>query len=84
MCIRDSYFTENNLLYETDMLKIRPFISDGPYTSQFAEGSPGFISLYIGKQLVTKYMNTHPETKLNSLLELTATKILAGSKYKPR
>jgi hypothetical protein len=79
-----NYFTENNLLYETDMLKIRPFISDGPYTSEFGEGSPGFISLYIGKQLVTKYMNTHPETKPNSLLELTATKILAGSKYKPR
>jgi hypothetical protein len=79
-----NYFTENSLLYETDMLKIRPFISDGPYTSEFGEGSPGFISLYIGKQLVTKYMNTHPETKPNSLLELTATKILAGSKYKPR
>ena len=79
-----NYFTENNLLYETDLLKIRPFISDGPYTSEFGEGSPGFISLYIGKQLVTKYMNNHPETKPNSLLELTATKILAGSKYKPR
>ena len=79
-----NYFTENNLLYETDMLKIRPFISDGPYTSEFGEGSPGFISLYIGKQIVTKYMNNNPDTKLGILLGMAATKILAGSKYKPR
>ena len=79
-----NYFTENNLLYETDMLKIRPFISDGPYTSEFGEGSPGFISLYIGKQIVTKYMNNHPDTELDTLLGIAGTKILAGSKYKPR
>ncbi len=79
-----NYFTENNLLYETDMLKIRPFISDGPYTSEFGEGSPGFISLYIGKKIVTKYMNNHPDTELDTLLGIAGTKILAGSKYKPR
>lgn len=79
-----NHFTENNLLFETDLLKIRSYVDDGPMTSEFGIGSPGFISLFIGKQIIRAYMDKHPETKIQDLLALDAQKILAGSSYKPR
>ena len=79
-----NYFTENNLLYQTDLLKIRSFVGDGPETVEFGQGSPGFISLYVGRKIIQKYMERNPETTANQLIALDAGKILAGSKYKPR
>ena len=79
-----NYFTENNLLYETDLLKIRSFVGDGPETVEFGQGSPGFISLYVGRKIIQQYMERNPETTANQLIALDAGKILAGSKYKPR
>lgn len=79
-----NYFTENNLLYETDLARIRSYVSDGPYTTELGEQSPGFISLFIGKQIIYAYMNRHPDTKIQSLLSMEPKKILSGSAYKPR
>ena len=79
-----NYFTENNLLFETDLLKTRSFLNDGPTTPEFGLGSPGFISLFTGRQLVRAYMKKNPKTTINELLSLDGQKILAGSGYKPR
>jgi hypothetical protein len=79
-----NYFTENNLLYEADLLKTRSFVSDGPSTSEFGLGSPGFVSLFIGKKLVDAYMKKKPETTLQELISTDAGKILSVSGYKPR
>ena len=79
-----NYFTENNLLYEADLLKIKSFVSDGPATSEFGLGSPAYVSLFVGKQIIEAYMKKNPETKVQDLLSIDAKKILAGSSYKPR
>ncbi len=79
-----NYFLENNLLYETDPFKIRSFINDGPTTMEFGEGSPGFISLFVGRQIIQAYMDKHPETTLDALLNLDAKQIFSASGYKPR
>lgn len=79
-----NFMTENNLLYEKDVLRIRSFVTDGPMTSEFGIGSPGFISLFVGKKVVTAYMEKNPETTLQQLLQLDAKQILAGSKYRPK
>jgi hypothetical protein len=79
-----NYFTENNLLYESDFIKIRSFISDGPSTSEFGFGSPGFISLFMGRQIVRQYMENQTEATVSNLITADAAKVLAGSKYKPR
>jgi hypothetical protein len=79
-----NYFLENNLLYETDQFKIRSFINDGPSTMEFGEGSPGFISLFVGRQIIQAYIEKHPETTLDALLNLDAKKIFSASGYKPR
>jgi hypothetical protein len=79
-----NFMTENNLLYERDVLRIRSFVTDGPMTSEFGIGSPGFISLFVGKKVVTAYMEKNPETTLQQLLQLDPKQILAGSKYRPK
>lgn len=79
-----NFFTENNLLFEKDRLKIRSYISDGPFTQELGEGSPGFISLFVGRQIVRKYMDLHPETSIEKLFSMNANNVLTSSKYKPR
>ena len=79
-----NYFLENSLLYETDMFKTRSYINDAPSTIEFGEGSPGFISLFIGRQIIRTYMDKHPESDINSLLRMDSKKIFAGAKYKPK
>ena len=79
-----NYFTENNLLYQTDILRFRSFVTDGPLTSEFGIGSPGFISLFMGRQIIRAYMEQRPETSIEELLKLDAKTILAASKYRPK
>jgi hypothetical protein len=79
-----NYFLENNLLYETDMFKTRAFVNDAPSTIEFGEGSPGFISLFLGRQIIKTYIEKYPETDIKSLLNMDGKKILAASKYKPK
>ncbi len=79
-----NFFTQNNLLYETDPQKIKSFVGDGPKTPELGDASPGYIALFVGKQLVRAYMNEHPETSPQQLLALDARTILTESKYKPR
>ena len=79
-----NYINEHNLLFEKDLLKMRSFVTDGPSTDELGWGSPGFISLYTGRQLIRAYMKKHPDTRLNELLALDANKILSGAGYKPR
>jgi hypothetical protein len=77
-------FIENNLLFEKDQIKMRSFIGDGPNTQELGEGSPGFISLFVGKQIVNKYMRLHPETTIEQLFSMNAADLLSASKYKPK
>jgi len=79
-----NFFTENNLLFEKDQIKMRSFIGDGPNTQELGEGSPGFISLFVGKQIISKYMSLHPETTIAQLFSMNASSILSASKYKPK
>jgi hypothetical protein len=79
-----NFFTQNNLLFEKDQLKVRSYIGDGPYTQELGEGSPGFISLFVGRQIINKYMHLHPETTIEKLFSMNANDILTASKYKPK
>lgn len=78
-----NYFVENKLLYETDLMKIKSFISDGPFTNEFGFDSPSYVSLFVGKQMIKKYMEKFPKTTLKELFSMDASKILSGSQYKP-
>ncbi len=79
-----NFFLENNLLYETDVQKIKSYIGDGPKTPELGDDSPGYISLYMGRQLVRTYMEKFPDTPVEKLLQTDAKTILIESKYKPK
>ena len=79
-----NFFVENNLVYETDPQKIKSFVGEGPKTDELGDGSPGYISLFTGRQIVRAYMDKFPKTTMKELLALDAKKVLAGSAYKPK
>ncbi|MFT3749041.1 MAG: hypothetical protein QM768_12020 [Agriterribacter sp.] len=79
-----SFLIQNNLLYNTDILRIQSYIDEGPQTQELGDGSPGQISLFVGWQVVKKYMEKYPGTSLDALLKIDAKQILADSKYKPK
>lgn len=79
-----SFLAQNNLIYNTDPLRIQSYVEESPYTQELGEGSPGNIALFTGWQIVKKYMELFPDTSLETLLATDAQTILHQSKYKPR
>jgi gliding motility-associated lipoprotein GldB len=82
-----AYFIENNLLYESDYLKIQKYIAEAPFTPGIGEKSDSApkLGIWTGWQIVKKYMDKNPELSLQQLMEEgDAQKILNESKYKPR
>jgi gliding motility-associated lipoprotein GldB len=81
------YFLENELLYQTDYQKIQTYLTDGPFTPQLGEkrSSAPKLGVWIGWQIVRKYMAENPKVTLQQLMnETDAQKILTLSKYKPK
>ena len=82
-----AYFLEENLLFETDYLKIQKYLTDAPFTPGVGEGNQSApkLGVWVGWQIVRKYMDKHPDLSLQQLLAQTdAQKILKESKYKPK
>lgn len=79
------YFIQNELLYKTDWQEAMHFMGDGPATQGMPEGSPGRIGYFVGRQIVRKYMERHPEVTLQQLMEnKDLLGIFSESKYRPK
>lgn len=82
-----AYFLENNLLFETDYQKIQMYLTEAPFTPGLGvknESAPK-LGIWIGWQMVRKYMAENPKVTLQELMmEQDAQKILSASKYKPK
>jgi uncharacterized protein YjaZ len=75
---------ENKRLYVTGRMDIKRLIDDGPYTNGFPVESPGRAGVWIGWQIVRKYMDKNPEVSLDKLMQMSdSQKILNDSKYYP-
>ena len=82
-----AYFIQENLLFETDYLKIQKYLTDAPFTPGLGQGNDSApkLGVWMGWQIVKKYMKTHPEVSLQQLLFSKSTQtILKESKYKPK
>jgi len=82
-----AYFIENELLFESDYLKIQRYLAEAPFTPGLGENSSSApkLGVWTGWQIVKQYMERNPDISLQQLmLEKDAQKILTGSKYKPR
>lgn len=82
-----AYFLEQNLLFETDYMKIQKFLTDAPFTPGLGdhnESAPK-LGVWIGWQIIRKYMEKNPETTVQQLMsETDPQKILHASRYKPK
>jgi len=80
-----NFFLENNLLYITDQTQIRDYTTDGPKTQGLGDQSPGNIGLFVGWQIVKKWMDKYDDKKtLDQLMQTPAKQIFDEAKYKPR
>ncbi len=78
------FYLKNNLLYETDPMVFKKYITDAPNTSGMPPESPGNTGSWVGWQIVQKFMSENPNYTLQTLMqEQDAQKILTLSKYKP-
>ena len=78
------YFIRNNLLYKTEALTIRYYIGPSPSSKGMPAEAPGDIGSWVGWQIVRKYMDTHPDTRLSDLMQLTnGQQLLNEAGYKP-
>lgn len=79
-----NFFLKNNLLYSIDPSLNKNYVQDGPKTEELGDGSPGYIGLFVGWQIVKKYMSDNPDLNLQKLMEKNAKQLFDESKYKPR
>jgi len=76
-------FVQNNFLQTIDNNIIKNYIGEGPKTQELGEASPGNIGSFAGWQIVKKYMEKFPSTKLGNLMATDPETIFSEAKYKP-
>ena len=80
-----TYIVENRLLYQNDRMTTLRFINPAPFTSVFTNESPGRAGIWIGWQIVRKYMKKNPTVTLSELMDDNDyQKIMNGSAYSPK
>lgn len=80
------YFLEQNLLYETDYMKIQKYLTEAPFTPGIGETSESAPKLgnFIGWKIVKRYMEKNPSVTVQELMkDRDAQKILEKAKYHP-
>jgi len=82
-----AYFLDQNLLYETDNVKMQKYLGPAPFTPGIGdknESAPK-LGVWTGWQIVRAYMDKNPDVTLQQLMtDNDAQKILNGSKYRPK
>jgi hypothetical protein len=78
-----NYFLTNNLLFNIDPGNIKSYMEEAPSTPELGDRSPGAIGIFVGWQIVKKYMSNHSDLSLNELLNTDPKTIFEESKYRP-
>jgi hypothetical protein len=80
-----NHLLKEDLIYSTDMKKIRKLVEYSPHSPGMPPEAPGRTANWLGWQIVQAYMKRNPETNLEDLLKIRdAQVILDKSKYKPK
>ncbi|MFM6953872.1 MAG: gliding motility lipoprotein GldB, partial [Sphingobacteriaceae bacterium] len=82
-----AYFIDEKLIFESDYPKIQKFLTDAPFTPGLGENNQSApkLGVWVGWQIVKKYMDKHPELAPKDLLVLhDAQQLLKDSGYKPK
>jgi hypothetical protein len=78
-----NHFLTHNLLFNIEPADIKAYMEEAPNTPEISEQSPGAIGVFVGWQIVKKYMSKHSDLSLNELLNTDAKRIFEESKYRP-
>ena len=79
-----TYLVEHKLLFTTERMNIVRFIGPAPFTSAFTTDSPGRAGVWLGWQIVRKYMDKNRQISLQTLMaDNDFQKILNESGYSP-
>ena len=81
------YFLEENLLYETDHIKLQKYLNEAPFTPGLGEKNESApkLGIWTGWQIVRQYMIKHPDVTLQKLLAMRdAQQILNEAGYHPK
>ena len=78
-----NYFIKNDLLYSREASVNQNYIKDGPKTAELGEGAPGYIGLFVGRQVVRAYMKKNADLSIEALMKKDSKEILEGAAYKP-
>lgn len=79
-----NFFVRNGLVYNNDPSVIKNYIGESPNTPELGEESPGNIGLFVGWQIVKKYMSENTSGSLTTLMQTDAKKIFENSRYRPK
>ncbi len=78
------FIVEQKRLFITDKLVISQYVSEGPFTKDFSQESPGRTGIWLGYQIVASYMKNNKEVSISDLMHETEyIQILNLSKYNP-
>lgn len=81
-----AFFLEQNLLFDTDYMKIQKYLAEAPFTPGLGNqnDSAPKLGVFIGWQIVKNFMEENKKITLKELmLEKDAQKILRLAKYHP-
>jgi len=81
-----AFFLEQDLLFNSDYLKIQKYLSEAPFTPGLGDknDSAPKLGMFIGWQIVNKFMAENSKTTLHDLLLMEdPQKILRLAKYHP-
>ncbi|SEM98574.1 hypothetical protein SAMN05216436_11028 [bacterium A37T11] len=77
-----NWFIEEKLVYDTDNKRIQRYLEEEPFTPEFGKNSSPKLAIYLGWQIIRKFMSRHSEITLPKLLsEHNAQRILTESGY---
>ncbi|WP_187696143.1 gliding motility lipoprotein GldB, partial [Xanthovirga aplysinae] len=80
-----AHFLQNELLYSTQPGKKAKYLSERPKVYEIGNKCPGRVGVWLGWEIVKKYMEEHPEVTLEQLMkDSDAKKIFIESKYKAK
>ena len=79
-----TFFVEKDLLYNTKALEYMKYITEAPNTPGMPPDAPGQTGVWLGWQIVRKFMQQNPNVTLDQLMQMTdGQEILKRSRYKP-
>ena len=79
-----AHFIENELLYEKSHFIKKKYIDERPKTLEIGDKAPGRIGVWLGWEIVNRFMAENDQVTLPQLMEIDdAQRIFTQSKYKP-